>query len=377
MHVITRLELGGAQQNTLFCVTHHDRTHFEVDLVAGQGGQLDAEATAIADAQVRLLPCFRHAIAPLWDLVTLLRLRSFMRARQIELVHTHSSKAGILGRAAAVLAGVPTLVHTAHGWSFNDTQPAWLRRTYVLLERLAARFTDRLIVVSSRDRDRGLDHGIGRREQYEVVHSGIEFERFRRPTRDRETVRRELGLEPGQLLVGTIACLKPQKAPLDFVRAAEAAYRQNPRLRFVIAGDGDLEPRVRALICELGLEQVVRLLGWRRDVADLLHAMDVFLLTSLFEGLPRAVLQAMAAGTPVIATEVDGTPEVVRDRETGLLVPPSCPEAAARGVLELVEDEALRSHCVREAQRALGKAFDIRWMVSRLDGLYLTLLEGV
>jgi glycosyltransferase involved in cell wall biosynthesis len=270
---------------------------------------------------------------------------------------------------------VPTVVHTVHGWSFNDTQPAWLRQLYVQLERLAARFTDRLIVVSTRDRERGLAHGIGRREQYDMIHSGIELERFRRPSRDRETVRRELGIEPQQVLVGTIACLKPQKAPLDFVRAAEAAYRRNPRLRFVIVGDGELEPSVRALIRELGLEQIVHLLGWRRDVVELLHAMDVFLLTSLFEGLPRAVLQAMAAGTPVIATSVDGTPEVVKHRETGLLVPPSRPDAAARGVLELVEDENLRLHCVSEARRVLGKGFDIRWMVTHLDRLYLTLLE--
>ncbi len=187
------------------------------------------------------------------------------------------------------------MVHTVHGWSFNDTQPAWLRRLYVSLERLAARFTDRLVVVSARDQERGLAQGIGRREQYDVIHSGIELERFRSPSRDRESVRRELGLEPGQLLVGTVACLKPQKAPLDFVRAADAAYRKNPRLRFVIAGDGELEPTVRELIRELGLEDVVQLLGWRRDVVELLHAMDVFLLTSLFEGLPRAVLQAMGA----------------------------------------------------------------------------------
>jgi len=377
MHVITRLELGGAQQNTLFCVTHHDRTRFEVGLVAGSGGLLDAEALAIDDAQVRLLPCLRQAIAPLWDLITIFRLRSFMRAQRIDLVHTHSSKAGILGRAAAVLAGVPTVVHTVHGWSFNDTQPVWLRRLYVSLERLAAHFTDRLVVVSARDQERGLAQGIGRREQYDVIHSGIELERFRHPSRDRESVRRELGIEPGQLLVGTVACLKPQKAPLDFVRAADAAYRKNPRLRFVIAGDGELEPTVRELIGELGLEDVVQLLGWRRDVVELLHAMDVFLLTSLFEGLPRAVLQAMAAGTPVIATAVDGTPEVVRDRETGLLVPPSRPDAAALGVLELAQDEELRRHCVREARQALGRGFDIRFMVTHLDRLYLTLLEGV
>jgi glycosyltransferase involved in cell wall biosynthesis len=377
LHVITRLDLGGAQQNTLFCVTHHDRSRFEVGLVAGSGGLLDAEALGIDDAKVGLLPGFRHAIAPLWDLATLLRLRSWMRRERVELVHTHSSKAGILGRAAAVLAGVPSVVHTVHGWSFNETQPRWLRQIYITLERIAARFTDRLIVVSELDRERGLAHGIGRPESYDVIRSGIELDRFRAPTRDREAVRRELGIEPDQLLVGTLSCLKPQKAPLDFVRAAEAAYRRNARLRFVIAGDGELGSQVREQVRELGLEGIVHLLGWRRDVVELLHAMDVFLLTSRFEGLPRAVLQAMAAGTPVVATAVDGTPEVIKDRETGLLVPPSRPDAAAERLVELIEDEQLRRRCARQARRELGRGFDIHGMVADLDQLYLSLLEGV
>jgi glycosyltransferase involved in cell wall biosynthesis len=377
LHIVTRLELGGAQQNTLFCMVHHDRTRFDVGLIAGRGGILDAEALEIDDADVRLLPTLRHAIAPFWDLLTILKLRSYIRAQRIDLVHTHSSKAGILGRAAAVLAGVPVILHTVHGWSFNDTQPAWLRGVYVTLERVAARFTHRLIVVSSRNRDCGLIHGIGREDQYDVIHSGIDIESFRRPPRNRESVRRELGIEPGQILVGTVACLKPQKAPLDFVRAAAEAHARDDRLRFILVGDGELAPQTHALVRELGLTGIVQLLGWRRDVVELLHAMDVFLLTSLFEGLPRAVLQAMAAGVPVIATAVDGTPEVVRDRETGLLVPPARPDEAARGVLEIVQDAELRSRCVRQAQRALDNGFDVNRMVVDLDRLYLQLLEGV
>jgi len=376
LHVVTRLELGGAQQNTLFCMVHHDRTRFDVGLIAGRGGALDSEALAIDDAEVRLLPHLRHAIAPFRDFLTVLKLRSLIRAKRVDLVHTHSSKAGILGRAAAVLAGVPVILHTVHGWSFNGTQPAWLRRIYVTLERVAARFTDRLIVVSSRNRDCGLANGIGREDQYDVIHSGIDIERFRRSPRDRELVRRELGIEPGQILVGTVACLKPQKAPLDFVRAAAEAHSRDGRLRFILVGGGELASQTEELVRALGLSGIVNLLGWRHDVVELLHAMDVFLLTSLFEGLPRAVLQAMAAGVPVIATAVDGTPEVVRDRETGLLVPPARPEEAARGVLELVANDELRRRCIRQARRALGTRFDVHRMVADLDRLYLTLLEG-
>ena len=375
LHLITRLELGGAQQNTLYCTANHDRGLFDVELIAGAGGQLDDEARAITDARVQIVPWLRHQIDPWRDLEALVRLRSHMAANDIDVVHTHSSKAGILGRLAAHLAGVPLVVHTVHGWSFNDTQSRTRRRAYVTMERLAAGFTDRIVVVSSRNREKGLNLGIGRPDRYEVVHSGIDVDAFRQPETDRRTVRRSLGYDPDQVVVGTVACLKPQKAPLDFVRAAAEAYSRDERLRFFIAGDGPQRPAVEAEITRLGLDGVVQLLGWRRDVVDLYHAMDVFLLTSIFEGLPRSVLQAMAAGVPVVATDVDGTPEVVRNRQTGLLIPPARPEAAARALLEVVRDAELRDTCIDQAGVLLTRDFEIRQMVRRLDRLYLEGLE--
>ena len=375
LHLITSLELGGAQQNTLYCTANHDRGLFDVELIAGAGGQLDDEARAITDARVQIVPWLRHQIDPLRDLEALVRLRSHMAANDIDVVHTHSSKAGILGRLAAHLAGVPFVVHTVHGWSFNDTQSRTRRRAYVEMERLAAGFTNRIVVVSSRNREKGLSMGIGRPDRYEVVHSGIDVDAFRQPETDRRAVRRSLGYGPDQVVVGTVACLKPQKAPLDFVRAAAEAYSRDERLRFFIAGDGPLRPAVEAEITRLGLGGIVQLLGWRRDVVDLYHAMDVFLSTSIFEGLPRSVLQAMAAGVPVVATDVDGTPEVVRNRQTGLLIPPARPEAAARALLEVVRDAELRGTCIDRAGVLLTRDFEIRQMVRRLDRLYLEGLE--
>ena len=375
LHLITSLELGGAQQNTLYCTANHDRGLFDVELIAGAGGQLDDEARAITDARVQIVPWLRHQIDPLRDLEALVRLRSHMAANDIDVVHTHSSKAGILGRLAAHLAGVPFVVHTVHGWSFNDTQSRTRRRAYVEMERLAAGFTNRIVVVSSRNREKGLIMGIGRPDRDAVVHSGIDVDAFRQPETDRRAVRRSLGYGPDQVVVGTVACLKPQKAPLDFVRAAAEAYSRDERLRFFIAGDGPLRPAVEAEITRLGLGGIVQLLGWRRDVVDLYHAMDVFLLTSIFEGLPRSVLQAMAAGVPVVATDVDGTPEVVRNRQTGLLIPPARPEAAARALLEVVRDAELRDTCIDQAGVLLTRDFEIRQMVRRLDRLYLEGLE--
>jgi glycosyltransferase involved in cell wall biosynthesis len=374
-HLITRLELGGAQQNTLYSVANHDRARFEVSLWAGRGGILDDAARAIPDAEVRLLPFLKHPVVPLADAIAVARLAGMLRRGRIDLLHTHSSKAGIVGRAAAAIAGTRAVVHTVHGWSFNDTQGPATRRLYVALERLAARRTHALVFVSEADRDRGAALGIGDPARYHLFRSGIDRGLYEARPGTREATRRALGYAPEDFVVGTLACLKAQKAPLDFVAAADAAGRDDPRLRFFIAGDGELRPDVEREVAARGLAGRFRLLGWREDAAEVLAAMDLFVLTSRFEGLPRAVLQAMAAGVPVVATAVGGTPEVVRDGVTGRLVPPGNPEAAAGAIVELARDPDRRARCVAAARERLGEEFDIRGMVRSLDALYACLLD--
>ena len=304
-----------------------------------------------------------------------MRLAAKLRRERVDLVHTHSSKAGIVGRLGAWLAGVPRIVHTAHGWSFNDEQSPATRMMFMTLERMAARITDRLFVVSEADLRKGRMHRIGHPDRSRVLRSGIDAELYREPSRPREELRQELGFAPQDVVVGTLACLKRQKAPLDFVEAARLSRQADERLRFFIAGDGPQRRAVETRIAAAGLCDDVKLLGWRNDAPDLLHAMDLFLLTSRFEGLPRAVLQAMAAGVPVIATDVDGTPEVVRDGETGILVPPSRPDAAAQRVVELGSDPGARARLAGEARARFGREFDIVSMVRELDREYLDLLS--
>lgn len=368
VHLITRLELGGAQQNTLYCVEHHDRARFSVSLWAGQGGMLDDVALAIPDADVRIVPWIVHPIAPLRDAGAVLRLAAGLR--EVDLLHTHSSKAGILGRAAARLAGVPGVVHTVHGWSFNDAQAPATRRAYLEAERAAARVTDRIVCVSHADRDRGLASGIGHPSQYRILRSGIDPRAYAAQRDGRERVRRAIGATPEDLVVGSLANLKPQKAPLDFVEAARIARSRDPRLRFFIAGDGPMRAEVEAAVARAGLQGAFTLLGWRDDVPDLLAGMDVFLLTSLFEGLPRAVLQAMAAAVPVVATHTGGVEDVIVDGVTGRLVPPGDPGAAAEAIVSLAADAALRMRFARSAASRLNEEFDIRRLVSDLEDLY-------
>ena len=368
VHLITRLELGGAQQIALFCVEHLDRTRFRVGLWAGEGGILDARAREIGAADVRILPWLVHPIAPVRDVAAVMRLASMLR--DVDLLHTHSSKAGMLGRAAARLAGVPGVVHTVHGWSFNDAQPEATRRLYVEAERAAARVTDRIVCVAQSDRDRGLASGIGHASQYRIVRAGIDPSLYVAPPGAREGLRAAIGAAPEDVVVGSIANFKPQKGPLDFVEAARLARLRDRRLRFVFAGDGELRAAVERAIAGADLGGAVHLLGWRDDVPELLAAMDIFLLTSLFEGLPRVVLQAMAASVPVVATDTGGVSEVVVDGETGLLVPPGNPAAAAEAIVALAHDAETRRKFAAAARYRLGDEFDIRRMVRDLEDLY-------
>lgn len=372
VHLITRLDLGGAQQNTLYCVRHHDRARFDVALLAGRGGLLDDDARSIGGAEVNLLDGLVHPISPIRDLAVVARLASALAGT--DLVHTHSSKAGVLGRLAARWAGVRAVVHTVHGWSFNDVQSRAVRRAYVELERAAARITDRLICVAEADRARGLAEGIGHEGQYVVLRSGIEPAAYMAPPGVRERVRAELGFVGDEVVVGAIGNLKPQKAPLDLVAAARLAVQRDRRVRFIVAGDGPLRAETERAIAAGGLQGVVRLLGWREDVPELLAAMDLFLLTSRFEGLPRAALQAIAASVPVIATDTGGISEIVHDAESGYLVGVGDVAAAAERVVCLAADPVLRSRIARAARNRLGAEFDIGTLVGRLERLYDELL---
>jgi glycosyltransferase involved in cell wall biosynthesis len=294
----------------------------------------------------------------------------------VDLLHTHSSKAGMLGRAAARLAGFPAVVHTVHGWSFNDVQTAATRRLYIAAERVAARWTDRIVCVARSDREKGIASGIGHHSQYRILHSGIDPSLYAAPPGARERLRAAMGFAPDDVVVGTIANFKPQKGPLDFVEAARQASARDPRLRFFMAGDGELRPAVERALAQAGLGARVRLLGWRDDIPELLAAMDVFLLTSLFEGLPRVVLQAMAASVAVVATDTGGIAEVVTDGETGFLVPRAAPAEAADALVKLAVDTATRRRFAAAARSRLGEELDIRRMVRDLEDLYDEVLSA-
>ncbi|GJM21768.1 MAG: glycosyl transferase family 1 [Planctomycetota bacterium] len=378
VHVITRLELGGAQQNTLHTVAQLDRERFEPWLIAGEGGLLDDEARALPDVTVHLLPELVRPVSPLKDMAATRSVQALLAplaAAGPLLVHTHSSKAGVIGRSAAARLGIHPVVHTIHGFGFAALGGAFKQRVGLFLERRMARHTDAFVSVAESHLDEGSALGVLGDAVQCVIRSGIDLSDFARADELRAATRAELGYSDDTPVIGMVACLKPQKAPLDFVELAAQVHARHPEARFFIAGDGELRGAVEQRVRERGLDDVLRLLGWRRDVPALMGALDIAVLTSLWEGLPRVCPQAMAAGRPMVATAVDGTPEAVEHGRTGLLFEPGEWSVGADQVTELIEDPSLRSR-YGEAARESVWPFDQGLMVRQLEELYGLLLEA-
>lgn len=367
--VITRLDLGGAQEVALETAARLDPARFDVALLAGPGGQLDAEAKRRLGARFVPVPSLVHPLRPLRDLAALFWLWAYLRRHGVQVLHTHSSKAGLLGRLAGLLAGVPIRLHTVHGWSFNDFQSAPGFKTLVFLERWLARLGGKLVVVAVSLREKGLLHRIGRPDQYVVLRAAVDRQAWARSPRSRSALKRLLPkLRPK--VVGVIANLKPQKAPLDFVRIAAAVAARHRDVDFVYVGDGPLRARAEALSVALGLKGRMHFLGWQRDPRRLAAGMDVFLLPSLFEGLPCVFPQALSLGLPVVATGVDGAAEIVKEGINGYLCQPGDIDAMADRVGALLEDGPLRRRMGQAARRSVGEDFGFEAMVSRSQALY-------
>ena len=372
-HILTRPELGGAQVNTIYTVRHLDRDRFAPSLITAPDGPLAGDAAAIPRAEVIFVPDLVREIRPGKDWRAGRKLVRLLRALSPQIVHTHSSKAGMLGRWAARRAGVPVVVHTVHGFPFHDHQPAVVRRLFIGLERAAARLTDRFVCVSRADVEKGRRYRVFDPSRATLIRSGIDIGACRAARGRGADLRAELGLPGAAPLVGMVACFKPQKDPVGFVRVAALVRHTVPDARFLMIGDGELRPAVEAARREEGLDGSLLLAGWRRDIPAVMDACDVVVLTSLHEGLPRVIPEAMACARPVVATAVDGTPEAVSDGVTGYLVPPRDAGQAAGRIVQLLRDPAAAQRMGGAGARRVTE-FDIVAMVRRQEELYLDLL---
>jgi glycosyltransferase involved in cell wall biosynthesis len=384
LHVITRLILGGAQENTLLTVIgQHRNPRYRVTLLCGiddgpEGNLHDAAHAAGVD--LVLEPSMVRPIRPLTDLRCLVRLWRFMRRGRFDIVHTHSSKAGILGRVAARLARAPIVVHTLHSLVFHEYQEAWKNQLYIVLKRLCAPLTDVLISVNDKTTEGALAAGIGRPEQYLTIYSGMELQPFLdvRDALPIEEAKARFGIPPDAPVVGKVARLFPLKGHEQFFEAAERVARAEPRAYFLIVGNGTLRAELEQRTRSLGIAERTIFTGLvpPEQVPACMRAMDVVVHASLREGIARVIPQAGAVGKPVVAFAMDGAPEVIRDGVSGCLVPPRDTGAMAERILGLLAD-AEKRRAMGEAGRASSAAhFRVETMVERIDAVYARLLAA-
>lgn len=378
LRVIARLNIGGPALHAVLLTERLDPARYDSLLVAGteepsEGNYLALQGRTLGT--LVLIPALGREIRGFQDLAALFRLIRLIRRVRPHIVHTHTAKAGTLGRLAALLTGVPLLLHTYHGHVFHGYFSPAKTRCFLAIERWLARRTDRLLTVSETVRAELLALGIGTPEQLMVVPLGLELEPFLGCEPLRGQLRAELGLGEETLLVGIVARLVPIKAHELFLEAAAQVAHRVPRSRFLLVGDGERRAELEALVGRLGLEDRVCFLGWRRDLDRVYADLDLVALTSRNEGSPVSLIEAMAAGRAVVATRVGGVPDLVEDGVTGLLVPPEDSTAMAEAMSALLGDPERRRALGEAGRKRVSPAFGAERLLGDIDRLYTELLN--
>lgn len=380
LHLITRMILGGAQENTLLTCEDLLRDYGD-DVLLVTGPPLGPEGSLLDRAQrngvpVQVLPALRREIHPLRDVQSYRAIARAIRAYRPDVVHTHSGKAGLLGRTAAWNAQVPAVVHTVHGAPFHPYQGRGARAVLEACERFAARRCHALVSVADAMTDLMVEAHIAPREKFTTVYSGMEVEPFLAADQHRAVTRRRLGYADEDVVVGKVARLFHLKGHEHLVRAAQQAVQVEPRLKFLLVGDGVLAGSIREQVRRAGLETRFQFTGLvpPEQIPELLGAMDIVAHTSLREGLARVLPQALIAGKPVVSYDVDGAREVVITGETGVLLPPQTERELAEALCQLAANAELRSRLGRTGRERFTEVFRHQHMTASLRALYERIL---
>jgi glycosyltransferase involved in cell wall biosynthesis len=380
-HIITRLVIGGAQENTLATIAGlRQKPNVEVRLIAGpttgSEGSLEDQARKIPGL-FTLVPELVRPVHPLKDLIACHKLANLLREQRPDLVHTHSGKAGILGRRAAKRAGVPVIIHHIHGPSFGNFQSAPANWLFTAAERSAGRVTDHFFCSADAMTRLYLAAGIGRPEMYTRIFSGFNLEPFLKTANDL-ALRRQLGLAENHFVIGKIGRLYHLKGHADLVAAFATLLPQAPHARLLFVGGGPLRDNLENQVRSLGLAGKVVFTGLVRpdEVARYVGIMDCVAHLSYREAVSRVLPQALAAAKPVVAYDFDGADEVCLENNTGFIVRMGDTGTAAQRLLQLAGNAPLREKFGRAGQEFVKKNFSVEKMVNDQYDVYLKLLAG-
>ena len=369
IHLITKLELGGAQLNTVYTAEHLDPLSFDTYLFSGPGGILTARL-AEADRMI-FIPALTRNIRFSKDLPALFSLIHLFKSIKPQIVHTHSSKAGILGRLAAFVARVPVIVHSVHGFSFSPFQPFFKRNFYLFFEKICRRLTSHFIFVAESDIESARAHKL-LADNYSLIRSGFLLQKFRTIHAHVPDLIKKYQLHEC-FVCGVIAPFKPQKGLFHLLDIAARVINQNPAVVFFIAGDGEQRQKLEDELQRRGIFQNFRLPGFLLDVEDAIDCFDIGVSTSLWEGLSQSLVQLRLKKKAVVASDIPGNREVIRDGVNGFLVPINDHAYFASAILKLAADKVLRQKLGNYDGEDFSE-WDAAVMVSRQEELYQRLL---
>jgi len=379
MRIITRLNIGGPAIHAALLQEGLEQEGVQTVLVTGKVGKEEGDMSYLLTGREKtplILPELRREIHPLYDIVCLWKLFQIMRRERPDIVHTHMAKAGTLGRLAATFAGVPIRIHTFHGHVFQGYFRSFTTQWFLAIERFLAKRSDCLVAVSDHVRQEichqyRLDSG----ERVRVIPIGLDLTPFLQLNGKNGLLRKELGLSSEVQLIGIVGRLVPIKNHAFFLRAAEALIQKNKNLHYIIVGGGEEESTLRRLVKEKGLSRFVTFLGWRKDLPTVYSDLDVVVLTSLNEGTPVSLIEAMASGKAVVATRVGGVPDVVQDGMTGYTVPVGDLPSFTEKVEHLLSNPVLRERMGEAGRKWVTDHFSKQKLLQNIRKLYEELLE--
>ena len=380
IHVITRFDKGGSSENTFLTVQGLDKEKYEVILIRGlaeescmgteEAAAVERNLTEAGERGVKVItiPELVRSIQPLNDLKALFGLIRIFRNEKPHIVHTHTSKAGILGRWAAFFANITIIVHTPHGHVFWGYFNKWKTACYILLERLTASITDKIITLTEQEKKDHLRFRIAPDEKFTVIHSGVDLTAFSDARINAPAMREMLGIPPEAFVVGTAGRLTPIKGQRYLLEAAAVISARKPDLFFVFLGDGELAPELGKMATSLGIKNSM-FVGWRQDVPEVMSTFDIFVLPSLNEGMGKVLVEAMALGKPIVASDVGGIPDLVIHNHNGLLVPPADVEGLVNSINLLLHDPIKRKE-MGDRGKVIAADYSAEAMIQKIDRLY-------
>ncbi len=390
IHIITRLDMGGSAQNTILTALNHDPQRYSVCLIKGsthESAMTEVE-TQLVNKQLATtkkqgievvdVPALVRRISPFNDIKSFVSIFRILRKSKPDIVHTHTSKAGVLGRLAAWMARVPIIIHTPHGHVFYGHFGRSLSKIFLQMEKLLGRITHHQIALTPEERNDYLSLRVTKPSNTTVIHSGVDLHRFSKGEKQLTRKRKELGIPPHSLVIGYVGWLIPIKGVTYLVSAMADVAEKYPKSLLVLVGKGDdkgeEEIKLKEQVERAGLEDKVRFLGWRPDVDEIMGCFDIFVLPSLNEGMGRVLVEAMAAGLPIVASRVGGIPDLVKDGKNGHLVPPADGSALAKAISDLFADKENRKR-MGDAGKKMCRPYSAEAMVEQIDDLYRELLK--